>query len=76
MNCVSTQSCSCHGYPKFFKGCFAAELFFLLCFTVIALLSGLGMMVHVGGYLGQRLASSMTPGTSGVFPLHDNLLKI
>lgn len=25
------------------------------------------MMVHVGGYLGQRLASSMTPGTSGVF---------
>lgn len=25
------------------------------------------MMVHVGGYLGQRLVSSMTPGTSGVF---------
>lgn len=41
--------------------------FFLLCFIMITLLSGLSMMVHVGGYLGQCLASSMTPGASGVF---------
>ena len=66
-----------YGYPKIFKGCFATELFFffVLCFIMRTPLSGLGMIVHVGGYLGQCLASSMTPGTSGVFLFMINYFK-